>query len=58
MRLTGTTSVFADIDLETFNLDAVAGGEIVRKRDVDAILAVHLYGLPGDLDPVRDIADE
>ncbi len=58
VRLAGAKPVFADVDPETFNLDPAAVEEIVRERDVDAILAVHLYGLPADLGSLRDIADD
>lgn len=58
IRLAGATPVFADINPDTFNLNPEAVEEVVRERDVDAILAVHLYGLPADLDALREIADE
>jgi dTDP-4-amino-4,6-dideoxygalactose transaminase len=58
IRLAGATPVFADIDSRTFNLDPEAVEEIVRSRDIDGILAVHLYGLPANLGPLLDIADE
>ena len=49
--------VFADIDEETYNIDP----EDVRKKITDrtrAIVAVHLYGHPADMKPLREIADE
>ena len=58
IRLAGATPVFADVDPRTFNLDPEAVEDMVRNRDIDAILAVHLYGLPANLDPLLDIADE
>ncbi|MDL0141617.1 DegT/DnrJ/EryC1/StrS family aminotransferase [Halobacterium salinarum] len=58
IRLAGAAPVFADINPDTFNLDPQAVEDIVQERDVDAILAVHLYGLPADLGQLRDIADE
>ena len=58
IRLTGAKPIFADIDPETYNLDPESVSNVVKKRDVDAILAVHLYGLPSDLNPLRKIADE
>jgi perosamine synthetase len=47
--------VFADIDPETFTIDpdAVAAGITPRTQ---AILAVHLHGLPCDMDRLRAIA--
>ncbi|MGQ3414374.1 DegT/DnrJ/EryC1/StrS family aminotransferase [Natrinema sp. LN54] len=57
-RLAGAEPVFADIDTDTFNLDPAAVERTVREHDADAILAVHLYGLPADVAPLRDIADD
>ena len=58
IRLAGAEPVFADIDPETFNLDPDAVERIVREQDVDAILPVHLFGLPADMPRLRAIADE
>lgn len=58
IRLAGAEVVFADIDPETFNLDPHAVEEIVRERDVDALLPVHLFGLPAKMDHLCKIADE
>jgi perosamine synthetase len=58
IRLAGAEVVFADIDSETFNLDPHAVEDIVREQDVDAILPVHLYGLPADMGHLREIADD
>lgn len=49
--------VFADIDPETYNVSP----EDVRKRISDktrAIIAVHLFGLPVDMDPLMELAEE
>lgn len=45
----GATPVFADIHPATFNLDAAAVERVVTRR-TRAIIPVHLYGLPCDLD--------
>lgn len=58
VRLVGATPVFADVDPRTYNLDPVAVETIARERDVDAILAVHLYGLPAAMDELASIASE
>lgn len=60
VRLTGATPLFADIEPETFNLDPHAVGEVIRARDgdVDAIMPVHLYGLPAEMDRLREVAAE
>ena len=59
VRLCGATPVFADVDPETYNLDPAAVERVLADRDdVAAILAVHLYGLPADVDALADLADE
>lgn len=60
IRFAGAEPVFADIDPETFNLDPDAVEAIIRERDgdVDAIMPVHLYGLPAEMDRLREIAAE
>jgi perosamine synthetase len=53
----GAVPVFADVNRETFNIDP----EDVRRRitaRTKAIIAVSLYGLPADMDPIMDIAAE
>ena len=59
IRFAGAIPRFADIDPETFNLDPHSVEETVRAhRDhVEAIMPVHLYGLPAEMDHLRDIAD-
>jgi len=59
VRHVGATPVFADIDPETFNLDPERVEETIAARDgdVDAILAVHLYGCPAPMAELREIAD-
>jgi len=56
IRLAGAEPVFADIDPATYNLDPAATRRAVRASDADAILAVHLYGLPADMDALSEIA--
>ena len=47
--------VFVDIDWDTMNIDpALVEGAITKKTR--AIIAVHLHGLPTDLDPLLEIA--
>jgi dTDP-4-amino-4,6-dideoxygalactose transaminase len=51
----GATPVFADIDHRTYNLDA----ESVRRSLSDrtkAVIAVHLYGQPADIEALGDAA--
>ena len=60
IRLCGAEPVFADIDPETYNLDPAAVQEAFDEHDgdIDAIVAVHLYGLPADIEPLAELADE
>ena len=58
IRLAGAEPVFADIDPETYNIDPDSVEEIAREQDVDAILPVHLFGLPADMPRLSAIADE
>lgn len=58
IRLAGAEPAFADIDHETYSLDPHAVEATIRERDgdVDALLVVHLYGLPAAMDHLREIA--
>jgi perosamine synthetase len=51
----GATPVLVDCDPATWNMDAAAIESRVTPR-TKAIMVVHLYGLPVNLDPVLDIA--
>lgn len=50
----GATPVFADIDPATFNLCPKAAEKAITPK-TKAIIAVHLYGQPVDLDPLLDL---
>lgn len=53
--LTGGEPVFADIDPDTYTLTAETV-EAVMTRNTKAIMPVHLYGLPAELDPLKKLA--
>ncbi|HET6490912.1 MAG TPA: aminotransferase class V-fold PLP-dependent enzyme, partial [Syntrophales bacterium] len=55
ITLTGAKVVFADIDPVTYNMDVKRIEEKITAK-TKAILPVHLYGQPADMDPILDIA--
>ncbi len=57
IRYVGATPVFVDIDAASFNLDVglIAAAITDRTR---AILPVHLFGQPADIDDITALADE
>ncbi|PWU09524.1 MAG: hypothetical protein C5B51_06120 [Terriglobia bacterium] len=52
----GATAVFADIDPDSYNLDPAKAAARITAR-TKAILVVHLYGRPADVQDLRTIAD-
>ena len=52
---TGATPVFVDIDPRTFTMDPAAVEAVVTGR-TKAIVPVHLYGQPADMDPILAVA--
>lgn len=53
----GAKPVFADIRPETYNIDPSDLARRVTPK-TKAIIAVHLYGLPADMDPIVEFAGE
>jgi len=51
----GAIPIFADIDERTFNIDPKSIQERITPL-TKAIIPVHLYGLPADMDPIMEIA--
>ncbi len=56
--------MFADIDIDTYNLDPVKTAELIEgmpeseRSKVKAIIPVHLYGQAADMAPLREVADK
>lgn len=55
IHYTGAKTVFVDIDPQTFTIDVKKIESAITKR-TKAIIPVHLYGQPADMDPILDIA--
>lgn len=51
----GARPVFVDIDSRSFNIDAAAASEKVNVR-TKAIMPVHLFGRPAEMDPILEVA--
>jgi perosamine synthetase len=51
----GATPVLVDIDEETFNIDPALIEDAITPR-TQAIVPVHLYGYPCDMDAIMDVA--
>lgn len=52
---TGAVPVFVDPDIRTYNIDAAKIEERITEK-TKAIMPVHLYGQPADMDAILDIA--
>ena len=52
----GATPVFVDCDPVTYNIDAGKIEEVITER-TRAVIPVHLYGQPADLDAVAEVAE-
>src|SRR3989338_4065683 len=57
ISLCGARPKFVDIDAETYNLDFRQLDSALNKK-TKAIVPVHLYGHPADVDEIVDFADE
>ncbi|MBW0161204.1 MAG: aminotransferase class I/II-fold pyridoxal phosphate-dependent enzyme [Sediminibacterium sp. Gen4] len=57
IRYVGATPVFADVDKNTWNVSAESIRSLINER-TKAIIPVHLYGNPCDMDPIMQIAKE
>ena len=55
ISFTGATPVWVDVDERTYNIDPELIERAITPR-TKAIMAVHLYGQPADMDRVMDVA--
>lgn len=55
--LCGATPVFVDCDERSYNIDPKKAEEKINKN-TKAVVAVHLYGQPADMDPLKSITDK
>src|ERR1700720_2276712 len=51
----GAKPVLADVDADTFTMDVAAVEKAITPR-TKAIIPVHLYGQPADMDPILQVA--
>jgi perosamine synthetase len=56
VRYTGATPIFVDSERQSWNIDPEAVPPAITPR-TKAIIAVHLYGHPANMGPLRAIAD-
>jgi len=54
---TGATPVFADVDLDSQNIEAHTIEPLITKK-TKAIIVVHLAGMPADMDPIMALANQ
>jgi perosamine synthetase len=57
IQYTGATPIFVDSEDQTWNIDPNQVEEAITPR-TKAIMAVHLYGHPADMEALRAIADD
>lgn len=54
----GATPRFVDIDMGTYGPDTTELERVVSTENVDALMPIHLYGYPLNLDELRDIVGD
>lgn len=56
IRMTGASPVFVDIDPDRYTMDPAGLEAVLRAGRVAAVVVVHLYGQPADLDTIVGLA--
>ncbi len=56
ITMAGAKVVFVDINPSTYNIDVNGVEDVITER-TKAIIPVHLYGQPADMDPILDLAE-
>ena len=57
VRYVGASPIFADVELDTWNLDATSVESLITSR-TKAIIVVHMYGHPARMNALIDIAEK
>ena len=57
VSLAGATPVFVDCEEDFYNIDVTKIEQAITKK-TKAIIAVHLYGQPAQMDKIKEIADK
>lgn len=55
---TGATPRFVDVSLDTYTIDLDEVEKVVESEDIDAIMPVHTYGYPVEMDQLKKIAGD
>lgn len=57
VTFTGAKPVFVDSSLDTWGMDSEEVRKVINSR-TKAIIPVHLYGIPVDMEPIMELADK
>lgn len=55
---TGAEVRFVDIELDSYGIDQNELAKVVQSERIDAVIPVHLYGYPMDVDGIREIVGD
>ena len=57
IAMIGAVPVFADVKLETYNIDPTLIERAITKK-TRAIMPVHIFGVPSEMGPIMEIAEK